>query len=78
MDNLVNILSYDICGKYNVSCSPKMYDKIIKSIPLQMIKLVKKQVKYSIITPKMPVLMIKNVLTDFWGIVYYNIVFQDQ
>ncbi len=30
-----------ICGKYNVSCSPKMYDKMIKCIPLQMINLVK-------------------------------------
>ncbi len=60
MNDLGNILSYDdICGKYNVSCSPKcmMYDKIIKSIPLQMINLVKEQVKYSIITPKMPDLM---------------------
>ncbi len=36
----------DICGKYNVSCSPKIYDKSIKSIPLHMIKLVKEQVKY--------------------------------
>ncbi len=51
-----------------------------------MINLVKEQVKYSTITPKMPDLMIeninftdkKNVLTDFWEIVYYNVVFQDQ
>ncbi len=47
MDNLGNILCYnDICGKYNVTSSPKMYDTIIKSIPLHMIKLVKEQVKY--------------------------------
>ncbi len=38
MNDLGNILSYDdICGKYNVSCSPKIYDKMIKYIPLQMI-----------------------------------------
>ncbi len=54
-------MSYDdICGKYNVSCSPKMYDKIIKYIPLQMINLVKEQIKYSTITPKMSDLMIEN------------------
>ncbi len=38
-----------------------MYDKIIKSIPLQIIHLVKEQVKHSIITPKMSDLMIENV-----------------
>ncbi len=38
-----------------------MYNKIIKSIPLQMIHLVKEQVKHSIITPKMSDLMIENV-----------------
>lgn len=38
-----------------------MYDKIIKNIPLQMIKLVKEQVKYSTIIPKIPDLVIENV-----------------
>ncbi len=61
MNALRNILSYDdICGKYNVSCSPKMYDKMIKYIPLQMIHLVKEQIKYSTITTKMSDLMIEN------------------
>ncbi len=77
MDNLENILSYDaICAKYNVSCSSKMYDEIIKNILLQMIKLVKEQVKYSTINPKIPDLKIENincadqnVLTSFRGIV---------
>ncbi len=57
MNDLGNILSDDICGNCNVSYSPKMYDTIIKSIPLQMINLVKEQVKFSIITHKMPDLM---------------------
>ncbi len=75
MDNLENILSYDaICAKYNVSCSSKMYDEIIKNILLQMIKLVKEQVKYSTINPKILILeninsADQNVLTYFWGIV---------
>ncbi len=38
-----------------------MYGKIIKCIPLQMINLVKEQIKYSTITPKMSDLMIENV-----------------
>ncbi len=38
-----------------------MYDKIIKYIPLQMINLVKEQIKYSTITTKMSDLMIENV-----------------
>ncbi len=62
MNDLGNILSYDdICGNCNVSYSPKMYDTIIKSIPLQMINLVKEQVQFSIITHKMPDLMKENV-----------------
>ncbi len=38
-----------------------MYDKMIKYIPLQMINLVKEQIKYKKITPKMSDLMIENL-----------------
>lgn len=84
---LRNILSYDdICGKYNVRSSSKIYDKIMKNIPLQMIKLVKEQEKYSTIFPKIHDLMIENVnFADtkcshrfLRNCVYYNFVFQDE
>ncbi len=74
MDNLENILSYDaICAKYNVSCSSKIYDEIIKNILLQMIKLVKEQVKYSTINPKIPDLKIENINSAAQNVLTYSI-----
>lgn len=62
VDNVGNILSHvAFCGKYNISCSSKMYEKIIKNIPLQMLKLVSEHLKHSRIIPKVQELIIENV-----------------
>lgn len=59
LDSFGNILSHNhFCDKHNLHC---YLTKIIKKIPIQIISVIEKYLKYSVITPNICDLTIENV-----------------
>ena len=49
--NNLYIHNNNFCSKFEINSSQKIYNTIIKNIPLQMIRLIREQVKYTVANP---------------------------